>query len=143
MKYSQDLKDLAVKKVVDGQAIVTVSKELKIPRQSINNWYQRFLAVGHCKNKKSPGAKPRVTEEALIEFFDKNPNATQGDAAEHFSMTQGGIQYWCKKIGLSFKKKFFALMPPTRKNVGNIMRHWKKFRQGSACTSTKAAYKSI
>jgi transposase-like protein len=41
MKYSQDLKDLAVKKVVDGQVIVTLSKELKIPRQSINNWYQR------------------------------------------------------------------------------------------------------
>jgi transposase len=107
MKYSQDLKDLAVKKVVDGQSVLAVSKELRIPCQSINNWHKRFLAEGHCKNKKRPGAKPRVTEEALIEFFDKNPNATLSEAGAYFGMTRHGISYWIKKFRFSLKKKIF------------------------------------
>jgi transposase-like protein len=104
MKYSQDLKNVAVRMVMDGQTPIQVSKMLKIPPQSIQNWHTRFLAEGHCKNKKQPGAKPRVTEDAFIAFHKAHPNATQKETAEFFGISRTGIQYWYKEFEFRLKK---------------------------------------
>jgi transposase-like protein len=92
MRYSQDMKDLAVRKVLMGKTHAEISKELLIPSQSIRNWHMRFIAVGHCRNKKSPGTKPRVTEEAFNAFIEAHPNSRQSDVATHFGTSRTGIQ---------------------------------------------------
>ncbi|MDR0727331.1 MAG: helix-turn-helix domain-containing protein [Puniceicoccales bacterium] len=86
MQYSQDLKNAAVRLAMDGKTYTQASKELRISPQSVRNWHTRFLAVEHCKNKKQPGAKPRVTEEAFTAFHKAYPNAMQKDAAAYFEI---------------------------------------------------------
>ncbi|MDR2436007.1 MAG: helix-turn-helix domain containing protein, partial [Puniceicoccales bacterium] len=39
MKYSQDLKNAAVRLVMDGKTYTQVSKELRISPQSVRNWH--------------------------------------------------------------------------------------------------------
>lgn len=42
--YTAEFKELAVKRVVDGQAIVTVAKELGINDQTLRNWVKAAAA---------------------------------------------------------------------------------------------------
>jgi transposase-like protein len=60
VKYSQDLKNAAVRLVVDGKFYTQMSKELRISPQSVRIWHTRFLAVGHCKNKKNNQGQDRA-----------------------------------------------------------------------------------
>jgi transposase len=101
---------------MDGKTYTQVSKELRISPQSVRNWHTRFLAVGHCKNKKQPGARPRVTEKAFIAFHKAYPNALQKDAAAYFGISRTVIQYWYKKFGFSLKKNFSGTMRLIQKN---------------------------
>ncbi|MDR2341287.1 MAG: helix-turn-helix domain containing protein, partial [Puniceicoccales bacterium] len=39
VKYSQDLKNAAVRLVMDGKTYTQVSKELRISPQSVRNWH--------------------------------------------------------------------------------------------------------
>ena len=59
--YTSEFKELAVKRVTDGQAIVTAAKELGVNDQTMRNWV-KAAAVGKLKGAGSKVVTPEQME---------------------------------------------------------------------------------
>jgi len=58
-EYTAEFKELAVKRVKDGQGIGAVAKDLGLVEQTLRNWV-KFAAAGKLT---APGAKPVTPEQ--------------------------------------------------------------------------------
>lgn len=114
--FSYDLRKRAVEFVNQGGKKTEASRIFKISVWAISSWCKRYKETGCFKEKKRPGAKPRVGKNDLLDFLKLNPNATLKEIGAHFNMTGEGARYNLKKNKISYKKKRKVMWRLTKKS---------------------------
>lgn len=104
-KYSEDLKERAVKYVEMGNSYRDASIIFGATAEAIRNWHKRYLSLGHVRNYPHLGKAPRISCEIFVEYVKEHPNQTLADIGFHFNMTNVGALYYMRKTGMSYKKK--------------------------------------
>jgi len=59
-RYSEDLKEQAVKYVCSGNSYKAASVIFGATAESISNWHKRYLELGHVRYRVQLGKAPRV-----------------------------------------------------------------------------------
>ena len=103
MIYSQDVRNIAAKKVVnEEQSISSVARFMGINRHTITNWVQ--IAKGLITRPvRLNDRSPEKTKE-ILEFVNKNPDLSLKEMEGKLGYSDTNIAYHLKKGGYSFKK---------------------------------------
>ena len=104
-KYSEDLKERAVKYVEAGHSYRSASIIFGSTAPTIKCWHQKYLLLGHVRTQKRLGKKPRVSNEDFIKYVELHPDETLKEIGMYFDMTDVGALYYMRKTGISYKKK--------------------------------------
>ncbi len=118
--YSIDLREKVIFQVEAGKSQVSVSKLFNINLSTVNRWWLRYKREGNYLAKPRPGAKSKISTEDLKSYISKYPNSSAEDMSKEFGIGKGGIYYWLKKLGFSYKKKPLPTWKLAKKNEINI-----------------------
>ncbi len=111
MRYSTDLRKLALDFIADGGSIAEAARRFNISRPCIYTWLDAKDPLSY--KKPGPRKPHRLDPEALAEHVKKFPDSTQKERAAHFGVSQQCVWYGLKKLGCTRKKR----RSPTRNNV--------------------------
>lgn len=114
--FSYDLRKRVIEFIELGNKKKATAKTFKISVSTVGNWWKRYKETGCFKEKKRPGAKPRLTKKELLDHLKSHPNSTLKTIGKHFDMTDVGALYWMKKFKMSYKKKRRDSWKPTKKS---------------------------
>ena len=110
MTYSTDFRQQALKiKAQDNLSFEATAKRFGIGKASLVRWSKQIEAK---KTRNKPATK--IDMEALRQDVELNPDAYQYERAERFGVSQTGICYALKRLGISRKKKRFHIQKPMR-----------------------------
>jgi transposase len=118
-KYSEDLKEQAVKYVEAGHSYRSASVIFGSTATTIKCWYKKYLLLGHVRTQKRLGKKPRVSNEEFIKYVELHPDETLKQIGAYFDMTDVGALYYMRKTGISYKKKSLATEKRVQKKDTN------------------------
>ena len=86
-RYSEDLKERAVKYVEAGNTYRAAAKIFGATAECIRNWYQLYLKYGYVLTQKRLGKIPRVSNEEFIKYVELHPDQTLKEIGAYFGMT--------------------------------------------------------
>ena len=119
-RYSEDLKEQAVKYVEAGNSYRSASFIFGATAVLIKNWHKRYLELGHVRNYAHLGKAPRVSDVEFIDYVEKHPDQTLKEIGHHFDMTDVGALYYMRKTGMRYKKKSQDTKKRQRRSERNI-----------------------
>jgi len=120
--YSLDLREKVIAFLQSGKTQKEAAHVFALNKMTVNGWYLRYKKEGHCRPKARPGAKPRLSLEALIKYLEIQKDARLIDIAHAFGLSQSGAHYWTKKLGFTYKKKPSPTWRPRSKNEKNLLK---------------------
>ena len=110
MTYSIDFRRQALKiKAQDKLSFEATAKRFGIGKASIVRWSKQIEAK---KTRNTPASK--IDMYALRQDVELNPDAYQYERAERFGVSQTGICYALKRLGISRKKKHSHIQKPMK-----------------------------
>lgn len=113
MTYSLDFRKKVLQiKAEERLSCEEVSKRFKIGIMTVVRWGQRIEAK---KTRNKPAVK--IDMEALREDVLKYPAAYQHERAARFGVSQKGITYALRRLGVSYKKNPESSQGGSRKTV--------------------------
>ena len=119
-RYSEDLKEQAVKYVEAGNSYRSASAIFGATAASIKNWYKRYLELGHVRYHLNLGKVPRISNEEFIDYVKQHSDKTLKQIGEYFGMTDVGALYYMRKTGMRYKKKSRDIKKRVQKRGKNI-----------------------
>ncbi len=114
--YGKDIRAKAIKFLKEGVLQIEIAKRLDLAQKTVSGWAKRYREEGHLEQRKRPGRAPRLNEEKLKEYLDKNPDSTLKSIGHAFDMGIGGARYWLIKYNYRNKKKNLDFKKPTPLN---------------------------
>jgi transposase len=102
MTYSRDFREkvLEIRKR-DKLTIEEVAREFGVGKASVSRWEKEIEA----KQRRSKKVSTKIREEELRRDVEKYGDGYQYERAERLGMSQSGICYALKRLGMSVKKK--------------------------------------
>lgn len=105
MSYSQDFRELVVKKIQNGMPRSEAEKIFNISRDSVFRWLQKHSKTGKLSDSKRKPYKPRkIDPELLKTAFEKTPDATLEEISKQFNCWPQAIHKRCRKLNITRKK---------------------------------------
>lgn len=121
MKYSKEIKELAVLKYKEWEDKKILCKFFKICSKTLETWIQREQNMGFIEDKrKNNGSRKRFSNEDLKEFYNSNQNATLEDWWRKFNVTAQAIKKRLKQMNYSYKKKTWNTKKEMKKKGENF-----------------------
>jgi transposase len=91
----------------EGYTQEFVSKILNVGTTSIKRWKAEIENYGSikCNYDVSTRTPSKLQYNALLDYYEKNPDALLKETAEHFKCTPQAIFYACERYAITYKKK--------------------------------------
>ncbi len=110
--YSNDLRERAVRAVLDGESCRQVAERLEIAVSSVVKWCQRYRRTGSVAPDKIGGHRPRLLEshrDFIVERINQEPHLTiyrlRDELRERgIQVSHNTVWKFLRREGLSFKK---------------------------------------
>jgi transposase len=104
MAYDKKYKKRAVEFHGEGNSIRQTAKTFAISPNTLNDWIQQYRKEGDFIRKQRVYNR-KITESALTEYLEQNPDAYQAEIAEHFNTSQSTVNRTLRHYKISRKKR--------------------------------------
>ena len=104
MAYDKKYKKRAIEYHEEGNSVRKTAQTFKISPNTLNTWLKQYREKGDFINKPKGHRKAKINEEALLDYYEKNPNAYQYEAAEYFKVTPSAVCIALKGFKITRKK---------------------------------------
>ena len=104
MAYDDKFKKRTIEYHLEGNTRKT-AKTFGISTNTLNTWLKEYREHGEFTVKPKPANNTKLTEEALLAYFDKNDDSYQAETAKYFGVSQSGISRALKRLKISRKKR--------------------------------------
>jgi len=105
MAYDKKYKKRAIEYHEEGNTVRKTAQTFKISPNTLNTWLKQYREKGDFINKSKGHRKAKINEEALLDYYEKNPDAYQYEAAEYFNVTPSAVCIALKRFKITRKKK--------------------------------------
>jgi len=105
MAYENKFKKRAIEYHMEGNSTRITAKTFKISTNTLNTWLKEYREHGEFTIKPKPANNTKLTEKALIEYYENNVDSYQEEAAKHFGVSQSGISRALKRLKITRKKR--------------------------------------
>lgn len=128
MAFSIDLRERVIAAIDEGQRVTDVSKLFKVCKRVIYNWLNLREETNSLAPKSGyqKGHSHKITDwEKFRSFAENNQNCTVNQmiakwvALTGIAMSDSVMERALHKINYTSKKKLWATLKPTKKNVKN------------------------
>ena len=103
--YSEDFKEIVVKHKEQGASYKSIMERFDVGYNSITRWVNQSKSKQKVSvNTRSPYNNTRLSNEQLLSYVEKHPEAYLSEIADHFGYKIPGIWYRLKKLGITRKK---------------------------------------
>jgi transposase len=99
-------------KASEGLTYEETSKRFGIGKTTLVRWHQRLEPL---MNRNKPATK--VDMNALKQDIEDHPDSYQHERAERLKVSQAGIWYALKRLGITYKKNTTASQSGSRKTI--------------------------
>jgi len=105
MAYDNKFKKRTVEYHLEGNSVRKVAKTFNISPNTLNTWLKEYKEHGEFLVKPKPANNTKLTEEALLAYFEENDDSYQTETAKHFGVSQSGVSRALKRLKISRKKR--------------------------------------
>lgn len=105
MAYDKKFKKRTVEYHIEGNSIRKTAETFNISPNTLNTWLKQYREHGEFLAKPKPANNTKLTEEALIAYFEENGDSYQDETAKHFGVSQSGVSRALKRLKISRKKR--------------------------------------
>ena len=105
MAYDIKYKKRAVEYHEKGNSIRKTAEIFGISPNTLNTWLKDYREHGEFTIKLKPANNTKLTEAALLEYYENNSDSYQSEAAKHFGVSQAGISKALKRLKITRKKR--------------------------------------
>jgi transposase len=105
MAYENKFKKRAVEYHKEGNSVRKTAKTFDISPNTLNTWLKEYREHGEFTIKPKPANNTKLTEAALLAYYDKNDDSYQTETAKHFGVSQSGVSRALKRLKISRKKR--------------------------------------
>ena len=105
MAYDKKFKKKTIEYRQKGNSIRKTAETFGISTNTLNTWLREYEEHGEFIIKPKPANNTKLTEEALLNYYDENPDSYQDEAARHFGVTQAGVSKALKRLKITRKKR--------------------------------------
>ena len=103
--YSTDLRECAVKYLLDGHTYAETADVFHVCFASLVKWKKKFKEQGNCDDKPRKQYFKKIDPQKLTEYLEKHPDAYQCEIAQFFNCSIAAVSKALKKIGYTQKKE--------------------------------------
>jgi transposase len=121
MAYSKDLRERALQAVRSGQSKVAVSRMLGLGQHTIRDWEKLEEQTGSIERKALNRTSRKINRIKLLNWYQKNPLATNNETAIEFNCSVSGIRSAKNVLKITRKKLPSDIANATSKNVKNFL----------------------
>lgn len=105
MSYSEDFKELVVRKLESGMTWDEALSFFSISRDTLGRWVRYFREHGHCNMPTTRISTPRkIDPDKLTAAIKRRPDATLSELALEFNCWPQSIHKRCQALGITRKK---------------------------------------
>ena len=107
MAHSIQIRTRAIELLREGYTQEFVSKILNVGTTSIKRWKTEIENHGSIKHNYDTSSRtaPKLKYDALLDFYNKNPDALLKEAADYFDCTLQAVFYACERYSITYKKR--------------------------------------
>ena len=105
MAYDNKFKKRAVEYHLEGNSVRKTAKTFDVSPNTLNTWLKQYKEHGEFLVKPKPANNTKLTEEALLAYFEENDDSYQTETAKHFGVSQSGVSRALKRLKISRKKR--------------------------------------
>jgi len=105
MAYDKKYKERTLAYREEGNSIRKTAKVFGISTKTFDTWLKEYKEHGEFVVKPKSANNTKLTEQALIEYFEKNQDSYQAETAAHFGVSQSGICRALKRLKITLKKR--------------------------------------
>jgi len=117
MSYSKDLRKSVINYVIEkNNSMRNASQIFGVHYNTVKDWVKRFKENDELSPKPIPGKQPvKIDLSTLEQEILEHPDRFQHEHAQTFGVTQSAISKALSKLGITFKKKPFAMKNKTNR----------------------------
>ena len=101
IKYKQKVIEYREK----GNSVRKTAETFGISPNTLNTWLKEYREQGEFTIKQRPANNTKLTEKALLAYYEENGDSYQEEAAKHFGVSQSGISRALKRLKITRKKR--------------------------------------
>jgi len=105
MAYDIKFKRIAVEYHLKGNSTRRTAETFDISPSTLNTWLKEYKEHGEFPVKPKPANNTKLTEEALLAYFEEKDDSYQAETAKHFGVSQSGVSRALKRLKISRKKR--------------------------------------
>jgi len=120
MAYSKDLRERALQAVRNGQSKATVRRTLGLGANTIRDWEKLEEQTGSLERKALNRTSRKINRIKLLNWYRKNPLATNKETALEFNCSVSGIRSAKKVLKITRKKLLSDMQSAMNKNDKNL-----------------------
>lgn len=103
--YSKDLRERAVKYLLDGHTYAEAMKVYNVGRTALWRWKNMLEKEGNLDSKPRGNYFKKINPQILIEYLEEHPDAYLHEIAAVFLCSEAAVCKALKKIGYTKKKE--------------------------------------
>lgn len=103
--YSKDLRERAVKYLLDGHTYAEAMKVYNVGRTALWRWKNMLEKEGNLDSKPRGQYFKKINPQVLTEYLEGHPDAYLHEIAAVFSCSEAAVCKALKKIGYTKKKR--------------------------------------
>jgi len=104
MSYDPKFKIRAIEYHEEGNSIRKTAKIFGISPNTLNTWLQKYRKDGGLE-RRYRSYERKISEDTLLDYLDKHPDAYQAEMAEYFGSSQSTIHRTMKRHDITRKKR--------------------------------------
>jgi transposase len=120
MAYSKDLRERALQAVRNGQSKAAVSRMFGLGENTIRNWEKLEEQTGSLDKKPLVRTSRKINRIKLLNWYKKNPLATNEETAIEFNCSVSGIRSAKEVLKITRKKTPSDMQNAMSKNGKNL-----------------------
>jgi len=105
MAYDNKFKTKTIEYRKKGNSVRKTAEAFGISTNTLNTWLKEYDEHGEFIIKPKPANNTKLTEQALLSYYEDNPDSYQDETAKHFGVTQAGVSKALKRLGITRKKR--------------------------------------
>lgn len=103
--YSIDLRERVIKFIEAGKSQTKTAATFNLHAATVARWYKRYKQEGHYRARKRLGARSKIDKKLFEAYIHQHSDVKIKELSKEFNLSIGGVHYWLKKLGYSYKKK--------------------------------------
>jgi len=106
MSYTIEFRRLALEMYQSGRTVHSIADELSVSRTTLHTWIDKFKCGELQSQKPGPKGPRKYSEEALLEFIKKNPQAKLSEIGQKFDLQKSTTSLALKRMGIQRKATY-------------------------------------